>query len=196
MRSYDSLPDTPFRCEIVQKWQSRNPLLNSEIGSRTHSHQVQQPRLSREVNVIPLVKWHGRQLGLRSPLRISVPHQLEDPWSSTSDLVLLVLKHPKRPYSGKVRYPSEIPAPLIKGYILVPRLGWETSLFPPVNDKCDSRTRFSNRLGSRSVEKKTPISRQLCTWRKRYSPARSVVSISELIKCSFKMEAAKTLIVF
>ncbi|GBN79815.1 hypothetical protein AVEN_172477-1 [Araneus ventricosus] len=57
----------------------------------------------------------------------------------------------------------------INGSILVPRLGSETSLFPPVNDKCDSRTRFSNRLGSRSVEKRTPISRRLCTWRKRYS---------------------------
>ncbi|GBM23694.1 hypothetical protein AVEN_257612-1 [Araneus ventricosus] len=68
--------------------------------------------------------------------------------------------------------------------------------FSALNDKCDSRTRFSNRLGSRSVEKRTPISRQLCTWRKRYSLARSVVSISELIKFSFKMEAAKTLIVF
>ncbi|GBN27362.1 hypothetical protein AVEN_102929-1 [Araneus ventricosus] len=80
----------------------------------------------------------------------------------------------------------------INGSILVPRLGWETSLFPPVNDKCDSRTRFSNRLESLSVEKRTPISRQLCTWRKRYSLARSVVSISELTKFSFKMEAAKT----
>ncbi|GBO38806.1 hypothetical protein AVEN_263183-1 [Araneus ventricosus] len=73
-------------------------------------------------------------------------------------------------------------SPESSGSILVPRLGWETSLFPPVNDECNSRTRFSNRLGYRLVEKRTPISRQLCTWRERYSLARSVVSISELIK--------------
>ncbi|GBM38653.1 hypothetical protein AVEN_37450-1 [Araneus ventricosus] len=81
----------------------------------------------------------------------------------------------------------------LTGLFWHPLLGWETSLFPPVNDKCDSRTHFSNRLGSCSVEKRTPISRQPCTWRKRYSLVRSVVSISELIKFSFKMEAAKTL---
>ncbi|GBO17264.1 hypothetical protein AVEN_36618-1, partial [Araneus ventricosus] len=32
MRSYDSLPATLFRCKIVQKWYSRNPLLNSTAG--------------------------------------------------------------------------------------------------------------------------------------------------------------------
>ncbi|GBM66191.1 hypothetical protein AVEN_55163-1 [Araneus ventricosus] len=83
----------------------------------------------------------------------------------------------------------------LTGLFWYPRLGWETSLFPPVNDKCDSRTRFSNRLGSRSVQKRTPISRQLCTCRKLVSLARSVVSISEVIKFSFKMEVAKTVIV-
>ncbi|GBM25752.1 hypothetical protein AVEN_138026-1 [Araneus ventricosus] len=91
---------------------------------------------------------------------------------------------------------AEIPPNRLTGLFWNRRLGWETSLFPPVNDKCDSRTRFSNRLGSRLVERRTPISRQLCTWRKHYSLARRVVSISEVIKFSFKMEAAKTLIVF
>ncbi|GBM55200.1 hypothetical protein AVEN_182151-1 [Araneus ventricosus] len=37
---------------------------------------------------------------------------------------------------------------------ILPRLDWKTSLFPPVNDKCDSCTRLSNRLGYRSVEKR------------------------------------------